>query len=183
GNELVGPMIHEFNNFLNTTALQMAVLETEVPEKALPDLSVIRNQSNAVARVIKHFQRYRDEQRPPAAPVDLNRVAQAAAEYWQRGAGARRAEHAAPTTVRLEPAGHSPCVIAGVNSEVFCLVHFLLSQVAASLPATEQGVRLRTVSAGERVELHVEGLSAGPKEEAAAEHDEPLELAACRSLV
>ena len=85
----------------------MAILETEVPERALADLKVIRNQSNAVARVIKHFQRYRDEQRAPARELDLNRVAEAAATFWSKRGGSG-GEQAAPPAVRLELAPDAP---------------------------------------------------------------------------
>ena len=70
--ELTGPVVHEFNNFLNTIVLQAAVLESQVAKKHLPDLSIIRNQAQAITGIIKRFQQRRDRERSAVEPRDLN---------------------------------------------------------------------------------------------------------------
>src|SRR5262245_1445318 len=42
--ELAGPVVHEFNNFLNTVSLQLAILEREASPELLADLIEIRRQ-------------------------------------------------------------------------------------------------------------------------------------------
>src|SRR5437016_12762410 len=77
--EVVGPVTHEFNNFLNTLLLQIAVLEMSAPDAAKADLQAVKRQAKQVAGVIKQLQRYR-RRAGKAAPADLNRAAAEALE-------------------------------------------------------------------------------------------------------
>lgn len=154
-NELASPVIHEFNNFLNTAVLHMALLESEVPPQLRPDLSNIRKQADAVAGMIREFQRYRDEYRALLTSVDLNPAIREAVRYWQTTALAKRAQaQATPGVpqVRLELADNLPKIQA-TDHDVHSLVQFLLS------PATQAGaggvVSVQTCSIKPDVELRI----------------------------
>ena len=48
--EIVGPVTYEFNNFLNTLLLQVAVLDLSAPEGLKAELAAIRRHGREVAQ-------------------------------------------------------------------------------------------------------------------------------------
>ena len=78
--EIVGPVSHEFNNFLNTVMLQVAIMEMSASAAAKADLLALKRQSKVVAGVVKQLQRYRRRAGDGPVPADLNRAATAAAD-------------------------------------------------------------------------------------------------------
>jgi C4-dicarboxylate-specific signal transduction histidine kinase len=73
--ELARPMAHEFNNFLNTILMQVAILETVVPEALRTDLAVVSKESKKISKVIQDWQRW--GARPTQQqPLDINEIVQ-----------------------------------------------------------------------------------------------------------
>jgi C4-dicarboxylate-specific signal transduction histidine kinase len=73
--ELARPMAHEFNNFLNTILIQVAILETVIPEALRTDLAVVSKESKKIAKVIQDWQRWGT--RPTQQqPLDINGIVQ-----------------------------------------------------------------------------------------------------------
>jgi signal transduction histidine kinase len=185
--ELAGPVSHEFNNFLNTLLLHVAVLETEVPEDLRSDLAEVRRQGTNIAAIIKQFQEYRRRQRPPEQMVDLNRAVRETVATLRL----------APTVpgdapVHLELASDLSPVL-GSPSDLKRLCLFLLTNtVAATAPGCGR-VTVRTQDATDKVLLQLEdtGPSLGPDQLSQAfelcstpcQGRNSLELAACKTLV
>src|SRR5207302_5407097 len=117
--EIVGPVTHEVNNFLNTLMLQMAVMEMTAADGVKDELQGLKRQGKQIAGVVKQLQQYRRLRREQPPPADVSRAAAAAAEAVERAAskidGApriRRAESAGPDAVpvRLQLAYRLPRV-------------------------------------------------------------------------
>lgn len=182
--ELAGPVVHEFNNLLNTMLLQVAVMEQKVDAELLPDLQTIRRQGASVTTLVRQWQQCR--RRPPdaAAPtLDVNAIVEQAVSEIRRQRGATTGETALKLAPDLPP-------VRGQASELRRLVKLLLNH---ALAVSNVGATVVTESAGEAVVLRVE--DAGPDIPATAlprlfdplGESRPgttrLELAACRTLV
>src|SRR5437016_3011014 len=61
--ELARALTHEWNNFLNTLVLQIAVVERELPEPLRNELANIQQEAKGLAELIRQWQSYR----PPHA--------------------------------------------------------------------------------------------------------------------
>jgi signal transduction histidine kinase len=169
--EVVGPVTHEFNNFLNTLLLQVAVMELTAPETVRAELGAIRAQGRSMAALIRLLQQYRRQYHAELKPIDLNAVVRSAATHH----GRLRLGDGLPPTI-----GYLP--------DVQRLVGFLLVGAAAlsdgdidiATAATSKSVTLTvTVSGGTnpgRFASVVEGPGIVVNEPHA------LELAACHSL-
>jgi signal transduction histidine kinase len=183
--ELAGPVIHEFNNLLNTMLLQVAVMEQKVDASLLPDLQTIRRQGATITALVKQWQECR--RRPPnveQAVVEVNPVIQEVVK------SVCRQRNVAETRVTLSLPSDLP-ILLGPAVDFRRLVAFLLSNALSASGAG--GVRVSSECAGEAVVLRVE--DTGPAIPAAAlpRMFEPLgqsrpgtnrlELAACRTLV
>jgi signal transduction histidine kinase len=179
--EIAATVSHEFNNWLNTVLLHVAILEREMPEKFRADLGEIRRQGAAVTEIVRQFQHYRQNQRPPIRVVDLNRVIEEIARPHAR----------AETGVFLRLAPDLPGVAARAG-ELERLCSFLIrNAVAASVPSGGI-VTLRTLREEDKVQLHVE--DTGPRVQpallphlfegsiSARPETSPLELAACKMI-
>jgi signal transduction histidine kinase len=73
--ELARPMAHEFNNFLNNILMQVAILETMVPDALRTDLAVVSKESKKISKVIQDWQRWgpRPNQQQP---LNINEIVQ-----------------------------------------------------------------------------------------------------------
>jgi signal transduction histidine kinase len=202
--ELAGPVAHEFNNFLNTILLQVAVLELDAPERLRAEFAQIRRQGNEVTAVVKQLQQYRRKRQPVPQPLDLNRLvretvatlvrpsAELLREPLLRPAPAPpEGEGSAPppgVPVSLELAADLPPV-TGSRPDLQRLLTFLLSNAAAVSPA----VTVRTERADGWALLHVEDRGPAVDPGLLPRFFEPgpavrpgtnsLELAACKTLV
>jgi C4-dicarboxylate-specific signal transduction histidine kinase len=76
--ELAGPLVHEFNNFLNCLVLHLALLDAQATPTQSGDLAEMRRQIAAVARLAKHFQDGRRMLVTPRETCKLDEVVQAA---------------------------------------------------------------------------------------------------------
>jgi hypothetical protein len=194
--EIVGPVTHEFNNFLNTVMLQAAVMEMSAPANLKVELQSLKSQGKQVARVVKQLQQYRRRPAKPA-PADLNRAAEAAAEAVEQaptrpdsGPRVRRAGSAGTDDVplRLSLAGGLP-LVSGPAADVRRLCRFLLTTAAWTV-AGDGSLCLTTCPAdgGAILRLEVAGAASralaqlldGPID---TEGIHGLELAACQSLM
>src|SRR5262249_120438 len=72
--EILGPVTHEFNNFLNTLLLQVAVLDLSAPQEDKSELAIIRRQGREVAAVVKQLQQLRRRRHGEPQPADLNQA-------------------------------------------------------------------------------------------------------------
>jgi C4-dicarboxylate-specific signal transduction histidine kinase len=195
--EIVGPVTHAFNNFLNTLLLQVAVLDTSVPEGLKGELAAIRRQGREIASMVRQVQQYRRRRRAGPKRSDLNGAAEAAAEELERqsaeadrGPRLQRADQPGPGVValrlRLAP-GLPPAPAAASDLRRLC--RFLAGGAAATV-AGGGALTLVTQPAGDGVGLRLEVSGAAPgavarllEPAAAGEGPHGLELAACLSLV
>jgi signal transduction histidine kinase len=178
--ELARPVTHDFNNFLNVILLQVAVLEMELSPALRAELGEIRKQGNAVASLVRQFQRHR-QQAPAPGPVDLNRAVREAAAQLAPG-GIRPGLDLAPD---LPPVSATP-------PELRRLCHFLFASARAVVDPTAGVVIVRTQATSGRVVARFE--DNGPPIPAerlthafdphmpAREGTSGLELAACRTM-
>ena len=200
--EIVGPVTHEFNNFLNTLLLQVAVLDMSATEAVKAELATIRRQGKEMAAVVRQLQQYRRRWRGEPRPTDLNRVAFEAAAALARRPGCAGFPEGGPrlrlagdgvpepgdAVLRLELAPDLPPTAAGAP-ELRRLCRFLVSGAARAVAGGE--LTLATAAAGEGLSLRLEATGAAPgslarpleNPAAAAEGPHALELAACQSLV
>jgi len=70
--ELARPMVHEFNNFLNTVLLQVALLEATAPPELRADIALLAKESKNVAKVIQEWHRLNRPVQPKAELLDMN---------------------------------------------------------------------------------------------------------------
>jgi hypothetical protein len=204
--EILGPVTHEFNNFLNTLLLQVAVLDLSAPQEVKSELAVIRRQGREVAAVVKQLQQLRRRRHGEAPPGDLNQaVVQATAALARRSvtsgsaprirvASGEPASEPGDVVVRLRLTEDLPRASAGV-SDLRRLCRFLVGGLAWAI-STGGDMTLATDVSGAGLVLRVEvagtdnqsvdatgsvaQLLEGPL---SAEGPHRLELAACQSLV
>jgi signal transduction histidine kinase len=72
--ELIDPVAHEVNNFLNAALLHMAVMQSKLPAESRDDLTEIRQQGERLTETIRQLQQYRHTDCRVQRPVDLNSV-------------------------------------------------------------------------------------------------------------
>jgi signal transduction histidine kinase len=199
--EVVGPVTHEFNNFLNTLLLQVAVLDMSAAEGMKAELATMRRQGKEVAAVVKQLQQYRRRRRGEPRPADLNRAAaEAAAALAGRPAGPedgprlRLADDAAAVEpgavrLRLRLAAGLPAAAPSATDQRR-LGRFLIGGAAWAV-AGGGTLTLATAAAGGGLAVRLEVAGAAPGAVArllegpvaGAEEAHGLELAACQSLV
>jgi signal transduction histidine kinase len=190
-NELVGPILHEVNNFLNTVLLHVAVLEAEVAETHAPDLAEIRRQGGVLAALVGRFQQCRQRQRPAPEPVDLNGIISEVVAALGSGLSGPGQALPAHTPVRWLPAPELPPV-QGSAGDLKRLFTFLLKNAVAASPETEP-VTIRTEKEKGRVVSVIEDRGPPAAADLLANFFDPgvvgregtnsLELAACKALV
>jgi signal transduction histidine kinase len=174
--ELAGPVVHEFNNLLNTMLLQVAVMEQKVDESLLPDLRTIRRQGAGVIALVKQWQQCRRRPAATQCTLDVNSLIEEAA--------------AVDPAVALDLTPRLPAV-PGHATDFRRLVTFLLDNARAVSGGNR--VVVRTESAGDGVVFRVEDSGPAiptetlPRLFEALGEDRPgtkrLELATCRTLV
>jgi signal transduction histidine kinase len=180
--ELAGPVIHKFNNFLNSLLLKVALLETELSEKVAAKFADTKQDAKKVADIIKQVHEF--QRRDPLIEVlDLNALI-------TRIAGSATCGAAGPA-IQLELSS-KVALISGSPVDIQRLVSFLLrNRMTASAPAGRT-LLLRT-DVKERVLFSVEddkcnmpasvvaNLFDGEARDAGAVFR--LELAACKAIV
>jgi C4-dicarboxylate-specific signal transduction histidine kinase len=142
--EVAGVVLHEFNNFLNTLTLDVAVLETKLPEGSANDLAEIGQQVGQITSLIRQFQQYRQQQRPDSQLLDVNEIISEVVDSmghlgtvdWQSDAGLLRVRGAAVDLKRL--------------------FHFLLKNAVAATGAEPGSVTIRAAESGEKILVHIE---------------------------
>jgi signal transduction histidine kinase len=203
--ELVGPVLHSVNNFLNVVMLHIAVMEQTAQEGQRAELSELRRQGTAVAALVKRFQKCRRQPSPPAQTYDLNVVIQTTLEDLARSPSTGGSPHiklnSQTTGSKTQTEPHHVLVevrmapdlprFAGFISDVKRLLTFLVMNAATS--SLGGMVTVRTEAGPDGVRLHVEDTGETvPSEEisqlfepeiAARAGRNPLELAACKSIV
>jgi signal transduction histidine kinase len=179
--ETAGPVAHEFNNFLNTLLLHLAVLQLKLPEEAHAGLEEIRRQGMNIAELIQRFQNYRRRGKGSPGAIELNPAVRAASETLGKG----------ETPLRLELAVEE-LPLYGFYGDLKRLCIFLLRNAVGAAATTSGAVVVRTERNGGRVILRVEDGGPPLEPEHAAhlfepsapgrEGANPLEMAACRTL-
>jgi C4-dicarboxylate-specific signal transduction histidine kinase len=178
--ELARPLVHEFNNFLNITLLQMAVLESAVPTPPGLDFEPIRKESQKIVKLIQKWCRYIERQSEHAGAFDLHEVIRDLL---------KRPKKTQPRQVRLELLA-GPFWVAGsiLDWRRMCLLLFY-GNLNERAPDAEKTVTVRTEKKQQKAILSVVEDSPPWTEKELAELFEPtrsvgsgLALAACKSL-
>jgi signal transduction histidine kinase len=172
-------VVHEFSNMLNAILLQAAVLQQKAAEPLRSELSRVRDQGRLAADLMRQLQHYRRGCQPASYPIDLNRVARAAAIAPKSG----------PALV-LELATDLPAV-SGTFADLKLLAVLLVNSAVAVTPPGGT-VRISTSRDGERVRLHVADGGPPLASDVVArlfdpytrtrEGVNPLDMAACQTL-
>jgi signal transduction histidine kinase len=194
--EIVGPVTHEFNNFLNTLMLQLAVMEMSAGDAAKAELQGLKRQGKRMATIIRQLQLHRRQRSDAAAPADLNRAAETAvddverkSDEWEAGPRLRRpgSARSEDVLVRLR-LDHGLPLVSGPAADLRRLCRFLLTGAAPTI-AGGGSLVLTTAPAGGGVTLRVEAIGASGGSLArlldgsGGEGINGLELAAAQSLV
>lgn len=176
--ELVGPVVHEINNFLNTVLLQIAVMAERSPECAA-DLKELRQQGHDTALLVKNLQHYLHQL--PAAPQqtsDLNQLLRETLAELQRG----------PRSIQLALEATLPLVHAP-RADLGRLCRFLLRNILFWRDAGSLGIRTSHAKGRIVLQLDVARTSLSPavlqqffEPQPLIEGCNSLELAACKRL-
>ena len=170
--EIVGPVTHEFNNFLNTVLLQVAVLELTAPAAMKADLQNLKCQGKHVARVVKQLQQYRRRPTKQPAPADLNRAALAAVDAVQHapdrpdtGPRIRRAGSSGADEVPLPLAFREGLpLVPGPAADLRRLCRYLLTSAAWTVAGGGSLLLSTSPSAsGAVLQLEAAGATGDPK--------------------
>jgi signal transduction histidine kinase len=195
--EIVGPVTHEVNNFLNSLMLQLAVMELNASDAVQAELQGLKRQGKQVAALVRQMQQYRRGCGTARPSADLGSEAGAAAEAIGRAPtpsdGRPRIRPAAAAAsdevpLRLRLTDGLPAV-PGPAADLRRLCRFLVSGVSWSV-AGGGVILLSTAPAGDGVALRVEAIGAAAGSLAGmlegpvnAEGPNGLEIAACQSIV
>jgi signal transduction histidine kinase len=207
--ELIDPVAHEVNNFLNAALLHMAVMQSKLPADSRDDLSEIRRQGERLTEMIRQLQQYRRVERHDERPIDLNAAVCASVEEirprttptdqrfngqnWPCAPGDDlRSTTRNGVPVRLALAPKLP-LITGATTDVQYLCSFLLKNAAGAAARNGGDILIRTEAASGNVTLQVNdtGPAIAPEllprlfdpSVACRDGTNSLELAACKSLV
>lgn len=176
--ELVGPVAHEVNNYLNTILLQLSIVEQEFPD-VVSDVSEIRKQGRGMSGLMRQLQQYLHRvPAPPTQAVDLRQIIEDMLAGWAESDRSRIELTFAPD---LPP-------IRGSAADLQRLCRFLLRNL---LQATEASIlQLRTRADKGRAILEVIAPVVLPDDgaqlfeaQADIEQVNSLELAACKRIV
>jgi len=177
--ELVGPIVHEGNNFLNVVFLQVAILELEASEASRAQLKEIRRQGTAFKTLLQQLQSYRQRYQPPIEPVDLNRVVQSTlAELTRQRRLPRMAEPPGGFAVQTALEPNLPPVL-GWTADLEQLIAFLFINVIRAVGSDD--LALTTQAAPAMVLLRLQRLHAESR--TTIWDPDSLEGCACGSLV
>lgn len=194
--ELTGPLTHEFNNFLNSLLLQVAVLENQLPKEFRSELVDIRAQGRRLAELVRQIQQYRRDRRPRLQPVNLNNIVREVVATFgcASDCGPRisiTAPNADGTSIVLDLAADVPDVM-GTRDDLHRLCRFLLTNAVAALRAGGSVV-IRTEGRSDRVTLSFADTGTALSDHALDRFFDPdtggrnaatsLQLAASKSLV
>jgi signal transduction histidine kinase len=167
--ELAGPLGHEFNNFLNNILLELAILDSRVPESARPRLATLRKYASRLTELVRRFQDFPLPRATEVRPVALNSIVRDVALAWEQACESKR--------LHLELAEDLPLVQAPAADLQRLL--FLIFKDATGRMANGTSILVRSRHTGTAVQLSLE--NAGQPDPASEEHG--LELAACKLIV
>jgi signal transduction histidine kinase len=203
--ELVGPVLHEFNNFLHVVLMHLTVLETELPENLHGEFAELRRQGHEVNEVVKLLQQYRRSERPSLHAVDVNRVMRQVVNELGKESAVRDGSEAA--AVEIDPEtndepGRKVAVDCSLAAELppwngsavdLTMIGTFLVRNALAAAGGRGRVTVRTEAAAGNLILRVEDTGPSAPAESlprlfepttqARPNTNPLELAACRNLV
>ena len=179
---LAGPLMHEINNFLNATTLQLTVLESQVPASMRPDFAGLRRQANETARLVAQLQQYRHQSETTPSLVNLNDIVNAALHHVAQTADA---------TPQLELGTDLPAVYGSI-ADLKRLCTFLIRNAVFAAATNQAEVTVRTKGHQHHACLEVEdsgpSIAPGSLDEifspsaTVREGTSSLELAACKKL-
>lgn len=188
--ELAGPLIHQFNNFLNVSMLNVLLLERQLDPSFRPDLESIRRQGAETATMVRHLQHNREKERPSPHAVDLNAVVGELLANGRTATAGHLRVNSGQVRVQFEPA-ELPAVFGSVP-DLKRLLQFLLSQSAAA-NGGDVDVRIQTGATSGHVWIRVEDSAPAVATDLLPHLFESqipcrrgadqLKLAACKSLV
>jgi signal transduction histidine kinase len=150
--ELAAPMAHQVNNFLNHVLLDIAVLESGLPDPHCETVEEIRRQGRALAQVVRSWQQYRHSAAEPAwrtdaAGVVRRAVQDLAANPGRLGPIVTRFPNDPPADasrgVLVEVRAEAAPPVAFPSAELERLVRFLTAN-AIAISSRGQTVTVRT---------------------------------------
>jgi signal transduction histidine kinase len=182
--ELVGPVAHEVNNFLNSLLLHLAVLDQEASEDTQAELAEIRRQGTEISAMLRTLQEYQNVRQSAPAVVDLNAVIrQTVLELQGATAGPRIA-------LELTP---DPLAVVACFTDLRRLCRFLVKNAITAAIERAGSVTIGTEGASDKGILRVEDTGPAISQVKLTQIFEPhlkgrpgtntLELAACQTLV
>jgi C4-dicarboxylate-specific signal transduction histidine kinase len=144
--ELARPLTHEFNNFLNTLLLQIAVIQEVSPGALRDEFASIRQEARAMANLIRQWQRYR---RAPAAssdPADLHEVVREVVGEFN------------DSSVELEMSLAPECLYVAVShGELKRLCYLVLANAHAAVSQHDNGrIHIETALDGDQAIIRVQ---------------------------
>jgi len=178
--ELVAPVLHEVNNFLNSLLMHLTILEPTLSEPQRADTEKLRRHARTVAGVIKQFQQYRGKTKAQQEKNDLNKVIKEVVNELT---------NAPPVQLKLH---RKSLEMEAPLADIKRLCRFLITNAVGAAASTGGHVMIRTDIANEKVVLTVEdsGPSIAPEQMdqlflvgcQCREGTNTLEMAACESL-
>jgi signal transduction histidine kinase len=182
--ELIGPVAHEVNNFLNSLLLHLAVLDHGPSGDTQAELAGIRKQGMEISAMLRNLQEYQHIQLTALETVDLNGIVSETLNELQ--------DASAGTRLALESSSE-PLTVVAYASDLKRLCSFLVRNAIAAASESGASVTIRTERALDKGLLRVEdtGPPVSPAELAqifephlcGRARTSPLELAACQTLV
>ncbi len=157
--ELARLLVHDFNNFLNSIVLSLAVLE-QSGEASSASVAPLRSQAERVSALIKEFHNYRRKVSPTHLPFDLNLAVGEAARQLAREHDLHQANengespHSLPN-LTLELSAAIPQV-KGVQHDFARMIKFLLRNSLLIASMNGGRVNLKTSHADGAVDLTLE---------------------------
>ncbi len=136
--EVARAMVHEFNNFLNTLLLQIAMMEATAPAGLGRDITSIRQEGKKIAHLIKGWLGMRKKRADVPGPWDLNQVV---ADVVHKSGDASFS----PGNILLElTPGPVPVQAALVDLRILCSLLIRAGLCAAATDDAAPGVVVRT---------------------------------------
>jgi len=174
--ELARPLAHEFNNFLNTLLLQIAVLEHG---QAPSELGAIRREAKEIANLVRQWQRYIKQPRPAEEAIDWNPIIREVAQNTDSDGVALEVSLSA-----------RPARVCGSPVDLKRLCDLIIGHALAAVRQRTLGkIRIETQAQADEVVLRVTDNREGTANQDTAtwfdirRTGQTLELAACQSLV
>jgi len=170
--ELAGPLAHEVNNFLNNIVLELAIVDSKLPQTTRSELDAMRRHATRLTSLVHRFQAFARLREAELRPVSLNPIVREAAAAWEKVCGHTDTGHH-----QLVLAADLPPVLA-IPGDLQRLLFLLFKNTAGALNTPRVRTQLLENTVRLSLEKHHHNGAPAPSPE-----DASLELTACRAIV